>query len=272
MLKKQVILITGASKGIGYECAKYLKDEFIVIATAKTIEDVRRLKEEGFNSYLLDVTKQNTIDKTFEEVLNKYKKIDIVFNNAGYGQPGAIEDIKVEVLKEQFEVNVFGLHRVTLKALEIFKKQGFGKLIQHSSVLGLISLRFRGAYNASKYAVEGLSDTLRLELANEENIFVVLLNTGPIISNFRNKAKQMLVKNVDIRNSRFSEIYQKSLKKQKSDVPFTLPAIEVAKIVKKIALSPKPKPRYYITKATYLLGFAKRFLSTSLLDKILLRI
>ena len=119
---------------------------------------------------------------------------------------------------------------------------------------------------------EGLSDTLRLELANEKNIFVILLNTGPIISNFRNKAKQMLVKNVDIKNSRFSEIYKKSLKKQKSDVPFTLPAIEVAKVVKKIILSPKPKPRYYITKATYLLGFAKRILPTSLLDKILLRI
>ena len=148
------------------------------------------------------------------------------------------------------------------------KAQGYGKIIQHSSVLGLVSLKFRGAYNASKYAIEGLTDTLRLEL-EDTNIQVTLLNTGPIISNFRNSAKEKLIKNVDINNSRFKDQYQKSLDSKKSDVPFTLEAIDVAKVVEKIILSKTIKPRYYITKATYLLGFAKRILSTTMLDKIL---
>jgi short-subunit dehydrogenase len=151
------------------------------------------------------------------------------------------------------------------------RKQGYGKIIQHSSVLGLISLFGRGAYNASKYAIEGLTDTLRLELHNTD-IHVSLLNTGPVTSNFRNTAMRKLKENIDIKNSIFKEQYQKNLSADKSTVPFNEEADSVAKVVHQIILSKKPKPRYYITKATYILGYLKRILSTSLLDRVLLKI
>jgi len=267
------ILITGCSSGIGEQTAIYLKDKgYNIFATARDEKDVKRLEELGFVSYLLDVTKKETITNTLNDILKQTdNKLDIVFNNAGFGQPGAVEDISTDTLKEQFETNVFGLHEVTIQVLDIMKKQGYGKIIQHSSVLGLVSLKLRGAYNASKYAIEGLTDTLRLEL-KATDIDVTLLNTGPVLSDFRKNAKDKLIKNIDIDNSRFKDSYTRSLNSSKSDVPFTLPAIEVAKIVEKIILTKNVKPRYYITKATYLLGFSKRLLSTRLLDKILIKI
>jgi short-subunit dehydrogenase len=267
------ILITGCSSGIGKETAYYLKEKgYRVFATARDEDDVKKLIQQGFEAFELDVTKPKTIKKTLKQILELTNgTLDVVFNNAGYGQPGALEDISTEVLKEQFETNVFGLHEVTKQVLPIMKKQGYGKIIQHSSVLGLISLQLRGAYNASKYAIEGLTDTLRLELKNT-NIDVTLLNTGPVTSNFRKNAIKKAKKNLDIDNSRFKEQYHEALQDNKSQVPFNLPAVEVAKVVEKIITSSKVKPRYYITKATYILGFAKRILSTNLLDKILVRI
>jgi len=272
-LNNSTILITGCSSGIGYKTAIYLYQKgYQVFATARTAEDVNKLRETGVTSFLLDVTKKETITNTLEKVLNITNgKIDVVFNNAGFGQPGALEDITTDVLKEQFETNVFGLHEVTHQVLKIMKQQGYGTIIQHSSVLGIISLKLRGAYNASKYAIEGLTDTLRLELKNT-NIQITLLNTGPVTSSFRKNAIAKTLKNIDIENSRFRESYHKNINADKSTVPFNLEAIEVAKIVEKIICSKKVKPRYYITKATYILGFLKRILSTSKLDFILNKI
>jgi short-subunit dehydrogenase len=271
--KKQSILITGCSSGIGLETAILMhKKGFDVFATARKDSDVTYLKSLGIKSYLLDVTKKDTIILCLDYILKQTGgTLDILFNNAGFGQPGALEDISTNTLKEQFETNVFGLHEVTILVLKIMHKQGYGKIINHSSILGLVSLKLRGAYNASKYAIEGLTDTLRLELQNT-NISISLLNTGPIISEFRNNAKQKVKDNIDINNSRFKEHYIKSLNANKSDVPFTLNGDAVANIVYNIATSSKPKPRYYITKATYLLGYLKRILSTTLLDKILMKI
>jgi len=267
---KTTILITGCSTGIGYQTALYLQElGYEVFATARKQKDVDMLKELGFQSFLLDVTQKNTITQTLQEILDiTGGTLDVVFNNAGFGQPGAIEDITTHVLKEQFETNVFGLHEVTIQVLKIMKKQGYGKIIQHSSVLGIISLKLRGAYNASKYAIEGLTDTLRLEL-RDTNIDVTVLNTGPVTSDFRKNAIKKAHENIDMEHSRFKEEYLKSLGADKSQVPFNLEAIEVAKIVGKIIQSRRVKPRYYITKATYLLGFAKRILSTNKLDTIL---
>jgi len=267
------IIITGCSTGIGLETAQYLKEKGIkVYPTARAAKDVEMLKNLGFEDAMqLDVTKAEEISSVIEEVLSKEGKIDIWFNNAGFGQPGAIEDIRTEVLREQFETNVFGLHECTRQIIPVMRKQGYGKIIQHSSVLGLISLFGRGAYNASKYAIEGLTDTLRLEL-KDTNIYPVLLNTGPITSHFRENAMEKLKENVDIEHSIFSDKYQKSLAADKSKVPFNEEAVSVSKVVHKIVLAEKPKPRYYITKATYLLGYLKRLLSTAVLDKMLLKI
>ena len=267
------IVITGCSTGIGLETAQYLKDKFVkVYPTARDPKDVEMLKTLGFEDAMqLDVRKADEITTVIQTVLEKEGSIDIWFNNAGFGQPGAIEDISTEVLREQFETNVFGLHECTRQIIPVMREQGYGKIIQHSSVLGITSLFGRGAYNASKYAVEGLNDTLRLEL-KDTNIYPVLLNTGPITSHFRVNAMEKLRHNVDIEHSIFSKKYQKSLTADKSKVPFNEEAVAVAKVVHKIVLSEKPKPRYYITKATYLLGYFKRVLSTSLLDRLLLKI
>ena len=264
------IVITGCSTGIGLATAEYLQKEGIkVYATVRASSDIDKLKDLGIKNVLkLDVTKADEVKAVIEHVLTQDNKIDVWFNNAGYGQAGAIEDIETKYLREQFETNVFGLHEATRQIIPIMRKQGYGKIIQHSSVLGLVSLFGRGAYNASKYAIEGLTDTLRLELIGS-NIYVSLLNTGPVSSDFRKNAMQKLKENIDIENSIFKDQYQKNLSANKSKVPFNEEAISVAKVVEKIILTKEPNPRYYITKATYLLGYLKRVLSTSLLDKIL---
>ncbi len=267
------IIITGCSTGIGFETAKYLKSQGVkVYPTVRNVEHLKVLRAFGFENVMkLDVNSPEDISCVIQSVIAEDGKIDVWFNNAGFGQPGAIEDISTDILKEQFETNVFGLHECTRQIIPIMRKQGFGKIIQHSSVLGLVSLSGRGAYNASKYAIEGLTDTLRLEL-KETQIYPVILNTGPITSNFRKNAMKKLKANVDIENSHFKQKYEESLTADKSKVPFNEPATSIAKVVHKVILAKKPKPRYYITKATYILGYLKRLLSTSLFDRILLKL
>ncbi len=267
------IIITGCSTGIGLETAKYLQDRFITVyPTARESKDVEMLRALGFEHAMqLDVTKPEMITTVIEKVLAREGHIDVWFNNAGYGQPGAMEDISTDTLRQQFETNVFALHECTRLIIPVMRKQGHGKIIQHSSVLGLISLFGRGAYNASKYAIEGLTDTLRLELKGT-NIYPVLLNTGPITSHFRQTAMQKLQENVDIEHSVFKKKYQENISGNHKKVPFNEEASAVASVVHKIILANRPKPRYYITKATYLLGYVKRILSTTLLDKILIKL
>ena len=272
----QNILITGCSSGIGLQTALTLKENnYKVYASARNEKDVEMLRNLGFEAFLIDVRNKEDIEKALEVILKNDLKLDAVFNNAGYGQPGAVEDLSVETLKEQFETNFFGLHEVTLQAMSLFRKQGFGKIIQHSSVLGIISLKYRGAYNASKYAIEGITDTLRQEVLGS-NIFISTINTGPVTSKFRENALIKFNKNIVIEGSFFEEVYKKELKGRlestEDNTPFNLPATSVANVVLKIMKVTKPKSRYYVTKATYLLGFAKRILSTSLLDKLLNKI
>jgi len=195
---------------LGWRLRCILKTKSITVyPTVRNAQDVQTLKSLGFlHAMKLDVTKPEEISAVIAAVLEKEGKIDVWFNNAGYGQPGALEDVSTEKLREQFETNVFGLHECTRQIIPVMRKQGYGKIIQHSSVLGLISLPARGAYNASKYAVEGLSDTLRLELKGTQ-IFSVLLNTGPIESDFRKNAVRKLQENIDIERSVFKEGYEK---------------------------------------------------------------
>ena len=272
-MKRKTVLITGCSSGIGYDCAKALAKEYKVIATARKDADVARLKNEGFEAYRLDVTKSEEIDKVLDVVLKNHKTLYAVFNNAGYGQPGAVEDITKEVLKEQFETNFFGMWELTAKAVKIFRIQGYGRIINHSSILGLVSLRFRGAYNASKYAIEALDDTLRLELAGSD-IYVSTIDTGPVRSKFRQNAMEMFVKNVDYENSFWKEEYKAEMleAKESSTAVFSHSSDVVIANVRHALKAKKPRPRYYNTEATWVLAFLKRVLPTSLLDKILIKI
>ena len=272
----QNILITGCSSGIGLQTALILKENNIkVYASARKEDDVKMLKNLGFETFLIDVRNKEDITNALEVILKNDLKLDAVFNNAGFGQPGAVEDLSVEVLKKQFETNFFGLHELTIQAMKIFRTQGYGKIIQHSSVLGIISLKYRGAYNASKYAIEGINDTLRQEVLGS-NIFISTINTGPVTSKFRENSLKNFRKNIDIENSFWKNEYNKELKDrlESSDNKgvFTLPPRSVAEVVLKIMKSSSPKPRYYVTFATHILGFAKRVLSTAWLDKILVKI
>lgn len=269
-MKKQTIFITGCSRGgIGYATAVYLKQKgHSVFASARDPKEVEALKTEGFETYLVDVTNDEHVNNALNDILVKTNgTLDVVFNNAGFGQAGALEDLETKYLKQQFETNVFALHNLTTKAMKIMRKQGYGKIIQHSSVLGLVSMKYRGAYNASKYAVEGITDTMRLELKGS-NIFMTCLNTGPIASKFRENVMKT-VKNIDYDNSVHQSQYEKIFAGTQKKIPFAEPTLSIAIIVEKIIHSNKPKARYYITKATWIMAILKRVLPTSVLDKIL---
>lgn len=192
------ILITGCSTGIGYCVAKGLHARgYRVFATARQAEDVARLKKEGLESYLLDLNDSASINAAVDAVLEASGgTLDALFNNGAYGQPGAIEDLTRETLLQQFQVNVFGWHELTRRVIPVMRKQGHGRIIHNSSILGFAAMRYRGAYNASKYAIEGLADTLRLELY-DTNIRIVLIEPGPIESQFRKNALQAFLDNID---------------------------------------------------------------------------
>jgi NAD(P)-dependent dehydrogenase (short-subunit alcohol dehydrogenase family) len=268
------ILITGCSGGgIGYAIAHALKRRgHRVFATARKEQDVARLRGEGFEAYRLDVTDDATIAAALDAILKETGgTLDALFNNAGYGQPGALEDVPTEALRQQFETNVFGLHELTRRVIPVMRAQGHGRIIQHSSVLGIVSLRFRGAYNASKYAIEGFCDTLRLELMGT-GIHVCTLNTGPVRSKFRDNATVMFHRYIHMEDSVHREEYRTEVLKRKEAKEekdrFTRDPDVVAERVIHALESPRPQPRYYITSATYILGTMKRLLPTVLLDRL----
>jgi len=268
------ILITGCSSGIGYCCAKGLKDRgYRVIASARAPEDVSRLQREGFDTLLLDVSDSSSIQQAvidIEPLCNG--ALYAVFNNGAYGQTGAVEDLNRSTLEKQFATNVFGWIELTNSLIPILRQQPSARIIFNSSVLGLIALPYRGAYNASKFAIEGFADTLRLEL-HPSNVEVSLIEPGPVESKFRQNALASLKNNVDIENSVHKFKYQKQIARMEKvgpAAPFTLPAEAVLKKLIHALESDNPKPRYYVTFPTYLFGTLRRLLPTRWLDKILL--
>ena len=272
----RTVFITGCSTGIGYCVAHGLKSRgFTVIASARKPADVERLCQEGLDCIELDLDRSESIAHAVEQLSEKTgQRIYALFNNAGFGQPGAVEDLRREVLKAQFETNVFGTMELTRRLLPWMRAAGEGRIIQNSSVLGFVSLAYRGAYNASKYALEGLYDTLRLELSGT-NIYPVLIEPGPISSRFRANAFAAFQRNIDIENSVHRQAYlatEQRLTRRNAAVPFTLPPEAVLGKVIKALESAKPQPRYYVTFPTYLFGSLKRVLSTRSLDRLLLRI
>lgn len=270
---KKTVLITGCSSGIGYCTAKGLQARgYRVFATARRRDSVEKLLAEGLESFRLDLNDSNSIHFAFEEVMRRTGgELYALFNNGAFGLPGAVEDLNRDALRAQFETNVFGWQELTNLAIPVMRQQGYGRIIQNSSVLGFVALPFRGAYNASKYAIEGLSDTLRLEL-KDSNVYVSLIEPGPISSLFRMNSVKALEKYIDIENSVHREKYQgvlARLNKQGPAVPFTLPPEAVLKRVIHALEAPKPQARYYVTVPTYLFGFLKRILSTRALDVLL---
>lgn len=272
----KTVLITGCSTGIGYCVAKGLQERgYQVFATARKLCDVARLQQDGLNSLLLDLDEPETIKRCVAEVLQQCNgRIDVLFNNAAYGQPGAVEDLTRDHLRAQLETNLMGTLELTNLVIPAMRKHGFGRIIQHSSILGFISLPYRGAYNTSKYALEGLTDTMRLELEGT-GISVSLIESGPIESDFRKNALIAFKKNINAEKSPHRDIYQRMVRRLAKEghvTSFTLPATAVLEKVIHAIESPKPKIRYYVTFPTKLLAVLKRILSHRALDRFLLRV
>ena len=274
--QKKSILITGCSSGIGLCVAEGLQQRgHRVFASARKPDDVAMLAERGLNALQLDLADSDSIQRGLSQLLAQTDgQLDALFNNGAYGQPGAVEDLTREVLREQFETNLFGTHELTCAVLPIMRRQGHGRIIQNSSVLGLVSLPFRGAYNSSKHALEGLSDTLRLELYGT-GIHISLIEPGPISSRFRANAFAKYQQHIHKEQSPFRETYQRMearLTKQGPAAPFTLPATAVLSKVIHALESPRPKVRYYVTFPTYLFATLRRLLPHSSLDWVLRRV
>ncbi len=272
----RAVLISGCSSGIGAVTAAALSDRgYRVFATARRDEDVARLDAQGLEALPLDVADSGSIQACVAEVLARTQgRLYGLFNNAGYGQPGALEDLSRQVMREQFETNVLGLHELTSSVLPAMRAAGEGRIIHHSSLLGFISLRYRGAYQASKHAVEALGDTLRQEL-HGSGIHVSLIEPGPIVSRFRENAYAAFKRHVDVESSPHRDIYrqvERRLAIGEDNDPFTLPETAVFKKVLHALESARPRPRYYVTLPAHVLGALRRALSSRMLDRLLLSI
>lgn len=271
------ILITGCSSGIGLQAARTLRERgYRVFASCRKQADVDRLRGEGFaDALVMDLASSDSIQAAVEQVVERTSgEIFALFNNGAYGLPGAVEDLPRAALRRQFETNVFGTHELTCRLLPTLLQQPDARIVQNSSVLGLVAMFNRGGYVASKFALEGLTDTLRLEL-HGTSVKVVLIEPGPILSDFRKNALAVFQREIDMASSRHQSLYKAALErlnKQGAAAPFTLPA---SAVVDKLILAlerPRPKPRYYVTKPTYVMGVLKRLLPTSLLDQVVRRL
>ncbi|MEE8511681.1 MAG: SDR family NAD(P)-dependent oxidoreductase [Acidiferrobacterales bacterium] len=272
--RAHAILITGCSSGIGLCLAHGLRQRgYKVFATARKPADVARLADKGFDALQLDLASSDSIQLAVERLLTKTGgKLSTLINNGAYGQPGAVEDLSRETLRRQFETNVFGTMELTNRLMPVFRAQGSGRIIQISSVLGFVSLAYRGAYNATKHALEALSDTLRLELRGS-GIHVVLVEPGPIKSRFRQNAYTAFKANIDSAQSAHRITYaalEKRLAGEGGEPPFTLPPQAVLKKVVRALEARRPKVRYYVTVPTHMFAVLKRLLPSRWIDGILL--
>lgn len=268
----RTILITGCSSGIGWHCALGLKARgWRVLATARKPDDLARLEAEGLEAIYLDYAERQSVSACAAEVSRRNGgTLDALFNNGAFGQPGAVEDLTREVLEAQFAANVFGWHQLTRECLGLMRANGGGRIVQCSSVLGLVALKWRGAYNASKFAIEALSDTLRLELRGS-GIFVSLIEPGPITSKFVETSLKNFEANIDEASSHYKEAYarQRARLGRGGSARYKLGPEAVLEALVHAVESPHPRARYHVTKPTRYMAIARRILPQRLLDHVL---
>jgi len=269
--KLKSVLITGCSSGIGLCLAHGLRAEgYRIFASARSINDVDKLKALGFESLLLDLSSSDSINLAISELYQKTDNLYALINNGAYGQAGALEDISRDALEKQFQANVFGWHELTNLVLPKMRKENLGRVVYISSVLGFVAMPFRGPYIASKFAIEGLVNTLRLELSDTKIKFS-LIQPGPIESKFRANAYLAFKKNVDSSKSNYKKQYNTMIQRLESDknAQFTLPPEAVLKCAIHALKSNSPKIHYRVTFPTKLFAFLGRILPSSWMDKIL---
>ncbi|WP_108682718.1 SDR family oxidoreductase [Methyloceanibacter sp. wino2] len=269
-MAQRSVLITGCSSGIGLAAAATMKDRgWRVFATARKPEDLARLTDEvGVESVYLDYTEPDSIAAAADHVLTATDgTLTALFNNGAYGQPGAIEDLPTEALRAQFETNVFGWHDLTRRVIAPMRARNEGRIVQCSSVLGLLAAPYRGAYCASKFAIEALTDTLRIEL-KDTAIHVSLIEPGPIATRFVETAIKHYKKNIDMENSAHAEIYRERLAKMEDggQMAFKLEPEAVCRRLVHALEAKRPKTRYYVTVPTFVGAYLRRILPARALD------
>ena len=273
----KTILITGCSSGIGLDAARGMRERgWRVFASCRQEEDCDRLRAEGFDSPRIDYCDSASIKQGLAEVLNETGgTLDVLFNNGAHGLPGAVEDLPTEGLRAIFESNVFGWHELTRQVIPVMRTQGHGRIVQNSSILGFVSFPWRGAYVATKFALEGLTDTLRIELSDTD-IKVVLIEPGPVTPKIRENSIPHFERYIDWKASPLRPLYESSLLKRlyESQGPdtFELPASAVTAKLIHACESHRPRPRYYVTTPTHIAGVLRRILPTRAIDRILMRL
>ena len=263
------ILITGSSSGIGHDAAHGLKARgWRVFATCRQEKDCERLRAEGLESFVLDYADEASIAAAVTQVQALTPRLDAVFNNGAFGCPGAVEDLPRDALRAIFEVNLFGSHDLTRRVIPMMRAQGAGRIINCSSVLGLVGARWRGAYVATKFAMEGLSDVLRIEMQGT-GVDVVLIEPGPITSSIRKNAIPHFERWINWQASARREDYAAlchRLYDSRGPDRFELPASAVTAVLIRALETKRPRPRYYVTTPTHIAGLARRLLPTRALD------
>lgn len=266
------VLVTGCSSGIGLATAELLRSKgWKVFPTARKVADLDALRQAGFDTIKLDVALDGSVAQAANRVLAKNEgKLGAVVNNAGFGMPGAIEDLSRDAMRYQFEVNLFGLQELTNQLIPVFRKQGYGRIVNVSSVVGRIALPFMGIYSASKFALEAVSDALRVELS-QDRISVSLVEPGPIKTSFSTNCVGQGEEKLDAAGSRFGAAYKQYFEKRRnggmSGDRFRLPPESVAEKILHALESPRPKIRYCVTVPAYLGSWAARFVPASIVDR-----
>lgn len=275
-MQQRTILITGCSSGIGYAAAHALRERgWRVFASCRQTRDCERLAAEGFDAPQLDYTDASSIATALDHVLEQTGgTLDALYNNGAHATPGAVEDLPTDALREIFESNFFGWHELTRKIIPVMRAQGHGRIIQCSSVLGFVTMPWRGAYNSTKFALEGLTDTLRIEL-RDTPIHVTLIEPGPITSNIRANSIPHFERWIDWKSSARKAQYESALLDRlytaRGPDRFELPPQAVVDRLIHALEADRPRPRYYVTTPTRISGILKRILPTRALDWVLSR-
>jgi NAD(P)-dependent dehydrogenase (short-subunit alcohol dehydrogenase family) len=273
--ERRSILVTGCSSGIGRHCALRLHEAgWHVFATARKPADIAELASLGLEALYLDYAVENSIAEAFDRVVDLTGgTLDALFNNGAYAQAGAVEDIPIAALRQQFDANFFGWHSLTRLAVPVMRRQGHGRLVHCSSILGVVPYRWRGAYVASKYALEGLMSTQRQELRGS-GIHVSLIEPGPIVSNFTKNAIAHFEQNIDVENSVHRDVYRSYLKRLNKGGGVNRFRLGPGAVFEKLSHAleaARPHEHYPVTFPARVIFIAKRMLPQRALDRLFAR-
>ncbi|MBE3640564.1 SDR family NAD(P)-dependent oxidoreductase [Mangrovicoccus sp. HB182678] len=263
--------MTGCSSGIGLDAARTLSARgWDVYATCRREEDCASLREEGLTSFRLDYACEDSIAAAMAEVEAR-GGLDALFNNGAFAIPGAVEDLPRGALREIYEANLFGWHDLTTRVIPLMRAQGHGRIVNCSSILGFVPARWRGAYVSTKHALEGLTDVLRLEMADTP-IHVVLIQPGPIATEIRRKSRAPFERWIDWESSARAGQYRDSLLGRLYDeppvpAPGECPPSAVTRVLIRALERPRPRPKYRVTWPTGAAWVLRRVLPVRLLDR-----